>query len=226
MDLADIVMGYKAPASTGGYTKREATHSDQRRHIPINPDALDAEDQDHDEGDHPNEDPDDLDDPVESDTLWQDEITSFMRTGRFSVTHKDNDCWKPVPGFGDATAMVMFEPSLVLSAGALVRFELDPTSRNAVLAVQAETRRSEGTTAEQHAVIFMKVVQNAKCKAVDSKGKKCTGAPMLKAKPQVSAKIYFNFRLYSLLNIIGPVGAPVFRCLQRVDPEVPKITGT
>jgi hypothetical protein len=53
---------------------------------------------------------------------------------------------------------------------------------------------------------FVKVVQNAECNAVDSKGKKCTGAPMLKANPQVSAKIYFNFRLYSLLNIIGPVG--------------------
>jgi hypothetical protein len=33
-------------------------------------------------------DPDDLNDPVESDTLWQDEITSFVRTGRFSVTRK------------------------------------------------------------------------------------------------------------------------------------------
>jgi hypothetical protein len=35
----------------------------------------------------------------------------------------------------------------------VVRLELDPTSRNAVLATQAETRRSEGTTAEQHAVM-------------------------------------------------------------------------
>ncbi|KAJ6545258.1 hypothetical protein B0H19DRAFT_1379988 [Mycena capillaripes] len=39
-------------------------------------------------------------------------------------------------------------------------------------------------SAEQHAVIFLKVVQNWKCSAVDSNGKKCTGGPIMRAKPQ------------------------------------------
>lgn len=35
----------------------------------------------------------------------------------------------------------------------VVRYELDPSSRDAVLAAQAETRRNEGTTPEQHAAM-------------------------------------------------------------------------
>ncbi|KAJ7692726.1 hypothetical protein B0H17DRAFT_1132959 [Mycena rosella] len=64
-----------------------------------------------------------------------------------------------------------------------VRFELDSTSRDAVLAALADTRRNEGTTPEQHVALFLKVVRDAKCLAVDSNGKKCDGGPMMKAKP-------------------------------------------
>jgi hypothetical protein len=35
----------------------------------------------------------------------------------------------------------------------VVRYELDPASRDAILTAQVETRRNEGTTAEQHAVM-------------------------------------------------------------------------
>ncbi|KAF7333797.1 hypothetical protein MVEN_02336500 [Mycena venus] len=52
----------------------------------------------------------------------------------------------------------------------VTRFKLDPTSRNVVLAAQAETRRHEGTTAEQNVAISKQVICNAKCRAIDSNG--------------------------------------------------------
>ncbi|KAJ7264262.1 hypothetical protein C8J57DRAFT_1718701 [Mycena rebaudengoi] len=63
-----------------------------------------------------------------------------------------------------------------------VRFELDPTSRDAVIAAQQDTRRREGNTPEERAALFMKVIRDTKCHAVDSKGKKCHGGPILKEK--------------------------------------------
>ncbi|KAJ6610312.1 hypothetical protein B0H10DRAFT_2193456 [Mycena sp. CBHHK59/15] len=67
-----------------------------------------------------------------------------------------------------------------------VRFELDPASRDAIIAAQQETRRKEGNTAEERAVLFIKVVRNTKCSAVDSNGTKCRGGPIMKPKPQAS----------------------------------------
>ncbi|KAJ7702166.1 hypothetical protein B0H16DRAFT_1832003 [Mycena metata] len=206
----------------------------------------------------------DKDDPRPSNTLWQDDITSSVRTGRFTITQKikvqrleylseipsiwpiprsstafvidlddekhniinpdtgdlmavdriirnaDNDAWKSAPGSGDSKSMVRFapgepliecrrsrslcrgmffcehiNPELLARVAAVSRFELDPSSRTTVLAAEAETRRNEGTTPEQHAAIFMTIIQNTKCDAFDSKGKRCTGGPILKAKPQV-----------------------------------------
>ncbi|KAJ7920928.1 hypothetical protein B0H13DRAFT_2318980 [Mycena leptocephala] len=160
-------------------------------------DTMDTEDQGPNDGDG-----------MSIDTLWQDEISSFVRTGQFSVTQKlkvqrieylselpsvwpiprvptafvidladerydiadkdgdllpvdciirdaDNDGWKSVPGSGDSTARVTFDPGQPpivcrrarsncrgaftcesLDAGLLkdvVRYELDPASRNAIL---------------------------------------------------------------------------------------------
>ncbi|KAJ7798515.1 hypothetical protein B0H13DRAFT_1933630 [Mycena leptocephala] len=229
-------------------------------------DAMGTEDQKPNDGatdTFSEEESDDPDDLLESDTLWQDEISSFVRTGQFSITQKmkvqrieylsqlpsvwpiprvptafvidladerynitdkdgdllpvdciirdaDNDGWKSVPGSGDSTARVTFDPGQPpivcrrarsncrgaftcdsLDARLLkgvVRYELDPASPDAILTAQVETRRNEGTTAEQHAVIFMKVVQNAKCNVIDSNGNKCTGGPMMKAKPQGTSR--------------------------------------
>ncbi|KAJ6614525.1 hypothetical protein B0H10DRAFT_1950648 [Mycena sp. CBHHK59/15] len=166
---------------------------------------------------------------VESDTVWQDQITSFVRTGDFSITRKvnaqrieylsdlpsispvhhiptvfvvdldnpkydirdpktgelytvdylirnlDNDSWESGgSGSGSSTARVTFVPeepaikcrrarSTCRGAFAcesidpmllnVVRYELDPASHDAVLSAQAETRRSDGTTPEQNAVM-------------------------------------------------------------------------
>ncbi|KAJ6587847.1 hypothetical protein B0H10DRAFT_2197757 [Mycena sp. CBHHK59/15] len=82
--------------------------------------------------------------------------------------------------------------TFVTTVGALtplrstVRFELDPASRDAIIAAQQETRRKEGNTAEERAVLFIKVVRNTKCSAVDSNGTKCRGGPIMKPKPQAS----------------------------------------
>ncbi|KAF8145007.1 hypothetical protein K438DRAFT_1782321 [Mycena galopus ATCC 62051] len=65
-----------------------------------------------------------------------------------------------------------------------VRFELNPASRDAVIAAQQDTRRREGNTQEERATMFMTIIQRAKCLAIDSKGNKCKGGPLLKSKPQ------------------------------------------
>ncbi|KAJ6448961.1 hypothetical protein DFH09DRAFT_1404608 [Mycena vulgaris] len=181
---------------------------------------------------------------IESDTLWQDPITSYALTGTFRVTQKvkdvvcieyvndlpsiypmfrertvivvditdskfdikqedgrlytvdflirnaDNDPWHPDgSGRGSSTAMITFVPGayagerIESSLIDVVRYELDPASRDAILSAQANTRRSDGTTPEQNAAIFKKVICDAKCNAVDSNGNPCRGAPMMKAKP-------------------------------------------
>ncbi|KAJ7455398.1 hypothetical protein FB451DRAFT_1515958, partial [Mycena latifolia] len=207
-------------------------------------------------------------DLVESDTLWQDDIISFVRTGKFRPTQKvsadrikylselpsiwpilhiptvfvidlsapkhqfldpktgelmtvdriirdaDNDSWESGSGGFRSKAMVTFAPgekpiecrrarSTCKGAHAceqidptllqVVRFELDPASRDAVIAAQGETRRKEGTTPEQHVALcfllkFMKIVRDAKCLAVDSNGHKCEGGPIMKAKPQGTSR--------------------------------------
>ncbi|KAJ6556693.1 hypothetical protein B0H10DRAFT_2241174 [Mycena sp. CBHHK59/15] len=69
-----------------------------------------------------------------------------------------------------------------------VRFELDSAPRDAIIAAQQETRRREGNTAEERVVLFMKIIREAKCHAVDSKGNKCRGGPVLKPKPQGTSR--------------------------------------
>ncbi|KAJ7189141.1 hypothetical protein C8R46DRAFT_1184332 [Mycena filopes] len=189
------------------------------------------------DSDHSGDDDDDL---APSDTLWQDNVTSFVWTGSFAITQKirvrrieyisedsdlpsvwpipriptvfvldgedekyrinnpetgdllgldriirdaDNDAWTSVPGSGDSTAKSV----------RATRFELDPTARTEVLAAEAETRRSEGTTPEQHAAIFMSIIRSSTCTAVDSNQKKCGGGPILKAKPQGSSRNHQYF---------------------------------
>ncbi|KAJ6580328.1 hypothetical protein B0H10DRAFT_2443268 [Mycena sp. CBHHK59/15] len=226
---------------------RTASHSSSV--IPLT-DAMDADDFDDEFRDS---------DLVESDTIWQDEITSFVSTGNFRITSKvkvqqieylsnlpsiwpihriptafvvsledpkyditdqktemlhtvdflirnwDNDSWEGNSGTGDPKAHVTFVPgeppiecrrARSKCRGAFAcenvdptllsvdRYELDTASRDAVLAAQGETRRSEGTTPEQNAVLFMDVVRAKKCDAIDSDGNKCQGGPMMKSKPQ------------------------------------------
>ncbi|KAJ7094972.1 hypothetical protein C8R44DRAFT_989559 [Mycena epipterygia] len=201
------------------------------------------------------------DELVESNTLWQDDITSFVCFGNFKITQNvrnvqrieyisefasiypihrdstvivvdlsdpkfilpnpktgecytldhlisdaDNDSWNNLgSGTGSFTALVTFGPDEVdikcrraryKFRGAfacelidstlldVVRYDLDPASRDTVLSAQADTRWNDGVTPEQNVAIFKAIIRDAKCFAVDSNGQPCRGAPMMKAKPQ------------------------------------------
>ncbi|KAJ7216156.1 hypothetical protein C8J57DRAFT_1600151 [Mycena rebaudengoi] len=194
----------------------------------------------------------------ESDTVWQDDIKSMVRTGDFRITQKvnakrleyiddlasaypvrigtvfvvdlhnpkhhiinettkelytvdhmirnaDNDSWESTSGGGCSKAMVLFAPdeepiwcrrarSLCRGAFAcedvdpkllqVVRFDLDTTSRDLVLAAVSDTRRNEATTPEQNAVLFMNRVRSAECGAKVFAGNKCQGGPIMRSKIQ------------------------------------------
>ncbi|KAJ7438913.1 hypothetical protein B0H11DRAFT_2356610 [Mycena galericulata] len=122
------------------------------------------------------------------------------------INNADNDSWEWVGGSRRAGAMVTFAPGekavpcrcirydckgvhacdqLDNALRRVVRFELDdPAPRKAIIVAQQETRRREGNTPEERVVIFLKIIRNTKCDAVDSKGTKCRGGPVLKPKPQ------------------------------------------
>jgi hypothetical protein len=55
---------------------------------------------------------------------------------------------------------------------------------------------------QSETVSFMKVIQNAKCNAIDSNGNKCTGGPMMKAKPQVLNFLYRALQMPLLLTAL------------------------
>ncbi|KAJ7464247.1 hypothetical protein B0H11DRAFT_1870607 [Mycena galericulata] len=135
----------------------------------------------------------------------ENKATDQLYTIDYLIRNADNDSYiSHGSGAGSSTALVTFVPGeeaiecrrasgrckgafaceyIDPSLLNVVRYELDPTSRNAVLSAQADTRRSDGTTPEQNAAIFKEVVSNAKCTAVDSNGHQCKGAPMMKPKP-------------------------------------------
>ncbi|KAJ7785121.1 hypothetical protein DFH07DRAFT_934967 [Mycena maculata] len=191
---------------------------------------------------------DDFDDDselVESDTLWQDEITSFCRIGKHRLTQKvtvdrmddekydlehpktkepytvdhlirnaDNDSWESSSGGNKSMAFVTFAPgedpikcrrarskckgahACELIDPALrtaVRFELDQASRSAVIAAEADTRRDAGRGPLQNVALFMKLMRDGKCTAVDSKGKKCEGGPIMRAKSMGSTREHQYF---------------------------------
>ncbi|KAF8197632.1 hypothetical protein K438DRAFT_2118253 [Mycena galopus ATCC 62051] len=119
------------------------------------------------------------------------------------IQNSDNDGRKTKGGSGKAE--VVFAPGEAAVDGKAVRFkcngatacdrlsptlrtdvcfELDLASRDAIIAAQQDTRRREGTTGEERATMFMAIVRGAKCLAVDSKGRRCMGGPMVKAKSQ------------------------------------------
>ncbi|KAJ7138486.1 hypothetical protein C8R43DRAFT_1109764 [Mycena crocata] len=135
----------------------------------------------------------------------QDPKSGELYTPDFLITNADNDSWENCgTGTGSSKAMVTFVPgepqiqcrrAQYRCRGAFgcelidqsllsgKRYELDPASRNAIIAAQADTRRNDGTTPEQRAAMFKQVVTNARCTAIDSNGNRCKGAPMMKPKP-------------------------------------------
>ncbi|KAJ6573319.1 hypothetical protein B0H10DRAFT_1964097 [Mycena sp. CBHHK59/15] len=114
------------------------------------------------------------------------------------VKQKLNDSFHGNSGSGDSHVMVTFAPgedilcrrsrndcqgchacSAVDEALLkVVRYDLDPKSRDAVFAAQRETRRNEGGTAERRAA----AVKSTPCRAMRSDGTRCTGGPKLMKK--------------------------------------------
>ncbi|KAJ7845548.1 hypothetical protein B0H14DRAFT_3139049 [Mycena olivaceomarginata] len=138
-----------------------------------------------------------------------DPKTGNLKTLDSMVRDADNDAYESSSGTGSTKAKVSFAPgepaiecrrSPSKCRGAFAcdrmnpalrtaeRFEVDPASRRELLDAQAETRRQEGTTPEQNVALFKRVLSNSKCKAVDSHGIKCEGAPIMKLKPQGSSR--------------------------------------
>ncbi|KAJ7676748.1 hypothetical protein DFH06DRAFT_1428491 [Mycena polygramma] len=196
----------------------------------------------------------------ESDTVWQDDCTSFVRIGKFRVNQRlsverveyrvgpaviylihrtptaivvdlvnatyrdpstqqlyslntiimnaDNNSWEWLGG-SRKTVKIIFEhgkkaiecnriryrckgvpacSQLDPALRSVQRFELDPAPRNTIIAAQQETRRREGNTQEERVAIFMTNIRGAKCPAIDSRGIRCPGGPVLKAKREGSSR--------------------------------------
>ncbi|KAJ7291881.1 hypothetical protein C8J57DRAFT_1588616 [Mycena rebaudengoi] len=117
----------------------------------------------------------------------RDPVSKELYTLNTVVINADNDSWEWAGGGTRGGANVTFAPGETPLDPVLrtaVRFELDdPVPRNTIIVAQQETRRREGNTAEERAMLFVNVIRNAKCQAVDSNGNKCRGGPILKPKP-------------------------------------------
>ncbi|KAJ6574171.1 hypothetical protein B0H19DRAFT_1253912 [Mycena capillaripes] len=135
---------------------------------------------------------------------FRDPSTKELYTLNAAIINIDNDSWEWRGG--STGAKVTFSPGeepipcrciryeckgahacdqLDVGLRTAVRFELDdPEPRKAIVIAQQETRRKEGNTPEERVVLFIKIIRNAKCHAVDSMGNKCRGGPILKPKPQ------------------------------------------
>ncbi|KAJ7232469.1 hypothetical protein B0H12DRAFT_1076840 [Mycena haematopus] len=88
------------------------------------------------------------------------------------ILNADNDSWDWGGGGARASAKVTFgqgrtpstadalalDVKLVPGLRSVVRFELDPVQRNAVLAAQQDTRRREGNTPEERVALFITVI--------------------------------------------------------------------
>ncbi|KAJ7835870.1 hypothetical protein B0H13DRAFT_1913361 [Mycena leptocephala] len=136
----------------------------------------------------------------------RDPATKALYTLNTIIMNADNDSWEWAGGGTRGGANVTFAPDempvpcrrvryeckgahacdrLDVALRTAVRFELDdPAPRNAIIVAQQETRRREGNTPEERAALFLNLIRNAKCLAVDSNGNKCRGGPILKPKPQ------------------------------------------
>ncbi|KAJ7434188.1 hypothetical protein B0H11DRAFT_1938859 [Mycena galericulata] len=139
------------------------------------------------------------------DYMLRDPGTKELYTLDTIIRNADNDSWESGSGGQKSKAYVTFSPGgvRVLCRRArstckgchaceridpelhnVSRFELDPAPFDAVLSAQAETRRREGNTPEENVAVFMKIIRDTKCVAIDSKGVKCNGGPIMRVKAQ------------------------------------------
>ncbi|KAJ6632430.1 hypothetical protein B0H10DRAFT_1938053 [Mycena sp. CBHHK59/15] len=123
-----------------------------------------------------------------------DPKTGQLYTVDYLISNADNDSWENGgSGSGSSTAIVTFVPNVV-------HYELDPASRNTVLSAQAEMRRNDGTTPEQNAVIFKKVVGDAKCTAIDSNGNRCQGGTNDEGQTRAHAHIVNGTQVHAVIR--------------------------
>ncbi|KAJ6623694.1 hypothetical protein B0H10DRAFT_1943767 [Mycena sp. CBHHK59/15] len=140
----------------------------------------------------------------ESDTVWQDPrcwfASGISRLPRTKYWHRRPEgpltfepgvptilCRQSRLSCKGAFACENVDPALL----SVVHHDLDPASRDAVFAVQRETRWREGTTTESNATIFMNFVWSRRCDARDTNGNKCTGEPILRAQKQSLCGHYY-----------------------------------
>ncbi|KAJ7270000.1 hypothetical protein B0H12DRAFT_1310429 [Mycena haematopus] len=142
-----------------------------------------------------------------SNHMFRDPTNKQLYTLNTIIMNADNDSWDWSGGGSRQTALVTFAPGkepvncrrihykcvgahacdqLDEALRAVVRFELDSVPRDAIITAQQETRRREGNSPEERATLFMKIIRNSKCDAVDSSGSKCRGGLIMKPKPQAS----------------------------------------
>ncbi|KAJ7842514.1 hypothetical protein B0H13DRAFT_1909782 [Mycena leptocephala] len=83
---------------------------------------------------------------------------------RFAPGEDLIECRRTCSTCNGAHACETLDPAL----RTIVHFELNPASRDAIIAAQQETRRREGNSPEERVAVFMKIICDAKCLAVDS----------------------------------------------------------
>ncbi|KAJ6530760.1 hypothetical protein B0H19DRAFT_1328025 [Mycena capillaripes] len=157
-----------------------------------------------------------------------DPETDLVYTLDRLIKNHDNDSWKSTgTGTADNMPMVMFEPGadpircrrarmtckcccacerVDKKLIEIDRWDLDPASRDAVFTAQQDTRRREGTTAEDRTAGFFDIIMKKKCTASDSACNRCQGRPMLKLKVTVHCLGLF-------------ARTPVLDCMRRLEKD-------
>ncbi|KAJ7196626.1 hypothetical protein GGX14DRAFT_574695 [Mycena pura] len=98
------------------------------------------------------------------------------------VRNADNDSWTGGSGNGDSTTMVTFEEGAepVECYRARLRCQGGFACSFIDSAKFREARRQDGSTLEGRVAQFITHVRSKCCAAIDSKGEKCTGSPIIR----------------------------------------------
>ncbi|KAJ7693159.1 hypothetical protein B0H17DRAFT_1060317 [Mycena rosella] len=151
---------------------------------------------------------------LSSDSTAIDPDTGLLYTMDHLIKNHDNDSWQSSSGKSNSFPMVVFEPGMppikcrrarMTCKGGhacervdpklmhVERYDLDPTSRDAVFAAQQDTRRREGTTAEDRTAGFFDIIDKKMCTAIDAAGGKCKGKPKMMLKVHGSSRGHLHW---------------------------------
>ncbi|KAJ6551069.1 hypothetical protein B0H10DRAFT_2242415 [Mycena sp. CBHHK59/15] len=111
------------------------------------------------------------------------------------IKNHDNDSWQSSSGKSNSFPMVVFEPGMpaIKCRRGPRRYDLDLASRDAVFAAQQDTRRREGTTAEDRTAGFFDIIDKKMCSAIDAVGGKCQGKPKMMLKVHGSSRGHLHW---------------------------------